>query len=83
MKKTLTLLLVLIIIIVLTIRFTSVELKQIFGITSKSGISITTIPDGAVVLLDGDQVGKTPYENKDLDDRDYTIKLQKHNNLNF
>lgn len=81
MKKTITLLLILIIIIVLTIRFTSVELKQFFGISTKSGISITTIPDGAVVLLDGQEVGKTPYENKDLDVKEYSVKLQKDTNV--
>lgn len=80
MKRTVTLLFILIIVIVLVIRFTSVELKQFFGVIAKSGISITTIPDGAVVLLDGSEVGKTPYENKNLDVKDYLVKLQKDNN---
>lgn len=81
MKKTITLLLILIIIIVLAVRFTSVELKQFFGINTKSGISITTIPDGAIVLLDGQEMGKTPYENKDLYVKEYAVKLKKDANV--
>lgn len=81
MKKTITLLIVLIIIIVLTIRFVSVELKQFFGVSMKSGVSITTIPEGAVVFLDGNEVGKTPYDNKDLEVKEYKVKLEKDNSV--
>ncbi len=77
MKKTIILFLILLSIVALVVRFTSTELKQFFGINTKSGLSITTSPDGAVVFLDGNEMGKTPYENKQLEVKEYLIKLQK------
>lgn len=47
------------------------------GIKPKSGISITSIPDEATVFLDEKEVGKTPFEDKDLDVKEYTVKLEK------
>lgn len=81
MKKTIVLFLILLSVIALTIQISSKQLKQFFGIEQKSGISITTIPDEAVVYLDGIETGKTPYENKDLAVKEYVVKLQKDDNV--
>lgn len=47
------------------------------GIKPKSGISITSIPEEATIFLDEREVGKTPYEDKNLDVKEYAVKLEK------
>lgn len=48
-----------------------------FGFKPTSGISVLSEPQGAVVFINGKEVGKTPYESKDLEVGEYTIKLNK------
>lgn len=48
-----------------------------FGIKERSGISILSTPDSATVFLDGKEVGKTPFEDKSLDVKEYSVKLDK------
>lgn len=77
MKKTILLILVLISLIILSIRFTGKITEVIFGIKETSGLSIESMPDGATVFLNAAEVGKTPYEDKSLDAKEYLIKIEK------
>lgn len=79
-KKTLLLVLVLVSVALLMIRFTGKATQTFLGISPKGGLSIISLPDGATVLLNGTEAGKTPYENKNLNIEDYTIKLEKDQN---
>lgn len=77
MKKTILWILILISALSLIIRYSSNIGEIFFGIKQKSGISIFTMPDGATVFLDGKEVGKTPFEDKNLEVRLYDISLNK------
>lgn len=79
MKKTIVLTLILISVIVLAIQISSNQFKQFFGFNQKSGISITSNPNGAQIFIDGTDVGNTPYENKDMEVKEYLLKIQKEN----
>ncbi len=79
MKKILIWVLILLSIVTLLIRFSSSIEEIVFGIRAKSGISILSNPDGATILLDGKEAGKTPYENKDLEVRETLVKIEKDN----
>lgn len=77
MKKILIWVLVLMSLGALIIRFSPKVEEVLFGIKPKSGISIQSSPDGATVALDGKEMGKTPYENRDLEVREYLVKVEK------
>lgn len=77
MKKIIIWILVLMSVGVLAVRFSSKAEEVLFGITPKSGISILSTPDGATFFLDGKEMGKTPFEDKSLDVRDYLVKIEK------
>lgn len=77
MKKTLIWLLVLLSVVVLLVRYSPKVGEIAFGIKPKSGISIFSTPSEASVILDGQEVGKTPFEDKDLEVREYTVKIEK------
>ncbi len=76
MKKVLVYTLVVISILVLMLRFSNFIIDAL-GIKQKSGISITSTPQDATVYLNTVEVGKTPYETKDLEVGDYNVKLEK------
>lgn len=77
MKKILIWILVLISLLALMIRFSGKAAELILGIKTNGGISILSTPDGATVFLDDKEAGKTPYENKELDVKEYSIVLEK------
>ena len=77
MKKTLLWILILISTLFLIIRYSSNFAESFLGIKQKSGVSILSQTEEASVFLDGKEVGKTPYENKDLEVREYDIKIEK------
>ncbi|MCL4366097.1 PEGA domain-containing protein [Patescibacteria group bacterium] len=81
MKKTLVWFLVLISLAAILLRFSEKWTEIFFGIKQTSGISVLSEPSEATVYLDDKEVGKTPYENKNLESRDYTVKLQKERGL--
>ena len=81
MKKILIWILILLSVVVLLLRYSSKIEETLLGIKQKSGISVLSIPDQATVFLDGKEVGKTPYEDKNLDVKQYSIKLEKDNAL--
>src|SRR3989344_2963369 len=77
MKKTLLLILVSISIATLVIRFSPQILEFSLGIKEKSGIAIYSTPEGAQVYLDGKEVGQTPHEDKNLDVKEYIVRIEK------
>ncbi len=81
MKKILIWILVLISLVSLTVRFSGKITEFILGLKEKSGLSVLSTPDKAVVYLNGKEAGKTPYENKDLDVEEYSIKIEKEGAL--
>lgn len=77
MKKMIVWILVLISVLVLLIRFSSKAGEIFFGIKQISGLQILSVPEGATVFIDNKEVGKTPFEDKNLDVKEYLIKLDK------
>ena len=76
-KKTIIWILVLLSAVVLLIRYSS-KIEDVFlGLKQKSGISVQSSPDSATVYLDGKEVGKTPFEDKNLDVKQYAVKVDK------
>lgn len=81
MKKTIILILSLISILVLLVRFSPQIVETIFKIKPKSGISVLSLPSEAAVFIDEVEVGTTPYENKDLEVKEYLIRLEKDRSI--
>lgn len=79
MKKTLVWVLILISLMALLLRFSSKIAATFLGVKPTSGLSVLSQPQDATVFLDNQEVGKTPYEDKNLEAREYTVKLQKDN----
>lgn len=77
MKKILIWVLVLISLVVLLIRYSGKIEEVLLNVKQKSGVSVLSTPDLASVFLDGREVGKTPFEDKNLDVKQYTVKLDK------
>lgn len=77
MKKVLVWTLILISVIVILLRFSKKGAEVFFGIKETSGISILSQPSEAIVFLDNKEVGKTPYEDKNLLVKEYTVRLEK------
>ncbi|MDP3974330.1 MAG: PEGA domain-containing protein [Candidatus Daviesbacteria bacterium] len=81
MKKILFFVLILLSLLILVIRFTPALTEIFLGIKPRSGISIMSNPTEAVVFLDNQEVGKTPYENKELLAKEYLIRIEKDKSL--
>lgn len=77
MKKVLIWILVFISLMVLLLRFSEKGAELLLGIKKTSGISIFSEPSGAIVFLDSREVGKTPFEDKNLEVKDYEVKIEK------
>ncbi len=75
MKKTVFLLLVILSVIALFVRFALPFLSQLFGYQEKSGLKITSTPE-ATVYINGKEVGKTPYQDENLQVAEYNVELQ-------
>ena len=76
MKKIIVSVLIIISVLILMLRFSTI-LVDVLGIKQKSGIFITSTPSDATVYLNNQEVGKTPFEAKDLAVSEYSIKLEK------
>lgn len=76
-KKYIVWSLVIISLMALLLRFSDKISEVFLGVKAKSGISILSEPADATVFLDDKQVGQTPFEDKDLEIKDYTVRLQK------
>ena len=69
--------LILISLIALLLRFGDKWAQVLLGIKQESGISVSSVPSDATVYLDGEEMGKTPFEDKNLQVKDYTVKIVK------
>lgn len=79
MKKNIIFALVVLSIFILIFRFGYQPLMDFLGYKARAGIKITSIPDGAIVYIEGTEVGKTPYENDNLDPKEYDLRLVSDN----
>lgn len=77
MKKIIIWILVLISALFLVVRFAANPAVVFLGIKEKSGIRILSLPENAIVKIDNKEVGKTPYENDDLVNQDYELRIEK------
>lgn len=77
MKKFLIWILIVLSLIALLFRFSNQLAETFLGVKQTSGISILSDPSEAIVFLDGKEVGKTPFDDKNLDVKEYTIRLEK------
>lgn len=76
MKKALVWILILVSLVALLLRFSN-QLANLVGIRQTSGISAQSTPAEAVVFLDNKELGKTPYEDKNLEMGDHIVKIEK------
>lgn len=77
MKKVLAWILVLVSLGALLLRFSDKWAEIFLGFKTGSGISIMSEPAGATVFLDNQEVGKTPFDNKQLVSKSYDVRLEK------
>lgn len=77
MKKTLLWILIIISLAVILLRFSDKIAEIFLGIKQISGITITSNPTEATVFLNDKEVGQTPFEDKNLDAGDYSIRIEK------
>lgn len=75
MKKTIFILLLGLSCLVLSFRFTSFSLGQVLNNQNRSGLKVLSTPSAAVIL-NGQEVGKTPYQNENLNGGQYHIELK-------
>lgn len=59
------------------LRFSDKWAEIFLGVKPMGGISILSTPTDATVYLDEKEVGKTPYEDKNLGVKDYDVKIIK------
>lgn len=74
MRKTLLWGLVFISFLALATRFAFSPLQEAIGFQSRAGVKVLSTPS-ATVLLNGQEVGKTPYEDTNLKAGEYQVKL--------
>lgn len=74
MKKNLFLALVFLGLLVIIARLSFKPLVETFGIPAKAGIKITSNPE-SMVSIEDQELGKTPFDNQNLKDGEYLIKL--------
>lgn len=77
MKKIIFGILIFLSLTVLVVRYSSKIGEILFNIKTKGGLSVLSTPDEATVFIDGKEAGKTPFEDKNLEIKQYNIKLEK------
>lgn len=78
MKKFIVWLLVITSLAALLLRFSDQWAESLFGFKSTGGISVLSQPADAAVFINNHEVGKTPFEDKNLEEGEYTVKLEKN-----
>lgn len=76
-KKVLAWILVITSLGALLLHFSGKWTEVFWGIKPTSGISVSSVPSDAAVFLNDQEVGRTPYEDKNLEAKDYTVKIEK------
>ena len=77
MKKIIIWFLVLLSLVALLLRFSDKIAETFLGFKQTSGVSIVSTPPEATVFLNGTEVGKTQYDDKNLMVGDYLVKIIK------
>lgn len=77
MKKAFIWILVVVSFMALILRFSGTFAEVVLGIKEKSGIFVLSIPEGASVYINGKELGKTPYEDKNTEVKEYLVKIEK------
>lgn len=77
MKKVLVWILVIISLASLLLRFSDKIAEVFLGARQESGISVLSVPPEATVFLNEKEVGKTPYEDKNMEVGGYTVRIEK------
>lgn len=76
-KKFLVWILIIISLLAILLRFSDKIAEGLLGIRQTSGISVSSLPSDAAMFLDGNQVGTTPFEGKDLTVGEHIVKIDK------
>lgn len=76
MKKVLVFLAVFVSLVVIAVRILTIPISKYLGVEQKAGIRVLSEPQPAQVFIDGENLGKTPFENQDLMAKEYLIKVQ-------
>lgn len=74
MKRALLTVILAVSLVVLIIKFAT-YLPYALGVRETAGLRIQSEPDGAVVTIDSQNVGTTPFESDNLESREMTIKI--------
>lgn len=77
MKKLIIWFLILISFVALILRFSDTIAEKLLGIKPSSGVSIISEPTEATVFINQKEVGKTPFEDKNLSVGEYVVKISK------
>lgn len=75
-KKALIFGLVLVSLLIITLQFSNKIASSVFKTREKAGLRVLSVPIGANVYVNGDSVGKTPYEDQDLTTQEYALKIE-------
>lgn len=75
MKKTILLILIILSILGVSLHFWGSALFALITTPNKAGIRVLSTPADALVFIDQTQVGKTPFQDENLQQREYTIKI--------
>lgn len=78
MKRKIFLVVVVICAVILLTQLGSQQLAVIFNLQSRSGLKITATPEAAV-FINGLEIGKTPFEDDNLNVGEYLVKLTNEN----
>ncbi len=71
--------LVLVSLLIITLRFSNQIASSVFKTREKAGLRVLSVPIGAKVSVNGESVGKTPYEDQDLTTQEYSLKIETEN----
>lgn len=77
-KKFIIWVLVLISLAAVLFKFSDKWAEIFFGIKKTSGVAVFSVPSEATVFINNIEVGKTPYEAKNMDIGEYVVKIEKN-----
>lgn len=78
MKKAVVLVLTVISALLLLTRLIDFGIQSLVGAQKVRGLNVLSMPAGATVYLDDAEVGKTPFEDKNLSSGEHSLKVEKN-----
>jgi hypothetical protein len=75
MKKALLLCVIFISLTLLVARFSTLVMTRVLGVKERAGIRVLSKPEGADVIINGQVLGKTPFENNNMDVASFDVKI--------